>query len=348
MLRDPQGPARPVRGLLRGQLRVRPLPRPAPPAGRPGPGGPPRAAAADLPVEEQERPQRRRAAGQAAVPRRDADGARALARGPGLAGADQLPRPGDRQADAGQERRSARCCAAPAWSPRRSPACGRRRGWPGSASWSCRRPRSSCGGTCCSRRSRRSTRQVRRIEQELNRQARQTPAVARLRTIPGVGARTAEAVAAFIDDPHRFRERQGGRPVLRAGPQPGPVGRPEPARAHHPRGAAGRPPAGGRGRLAGDPPVADRPGLLRAGPAGRPAAAEDRPGGHGPLPGAGDVGDAAARDHLAGERGPGRVTRLTFPEPRARGRSDQLHVEIESGTQVASRGPTWRIATPLV
>jgi transposase len=49
------------------------------------------------------------------------------------------------------------------------------------------------------------TRQVRRIEEELNRQARRTPAVARLRTIPGVGARTAEAVAAFIDDPHRFR-----------------------------------------------------------------------------------------------------------------------------------------------
>src|SRR2546430_400701 len=47
--------------------------------------------------------------------------------------------------------------------------------------------------------------QLRRIEQELNRQARRSPAVARLRTIPGVGARTAEAVAAFVDDPHRFR-----------------------------------------------------------------------------------------------------------------------------------------------
>jgi transposase len=47
-------------------------------------------------------------------------------------------------------------------------------------------------------------RQVRRIEQQLNRQARRTSAVALLRTIPGVGARTAEAVAAFIDDPHRF------------------------------------------------------------------------------------------------------------------------------------------------
>ena len=47
--------------------------------------------------------------------------------------------------------------------------------------------------------------QVRRIEQQLNRQAQQSPAVAQLRSIPGVGARTAEAVAAFIDDPHRFR-----------------------------------------------------------------------------------------------------------------------------------------------
>ena len=48
-------------------------------------------------------------------------------------------------------------------------------------------------------------RQVRRIEQELNRQAQHTPSVAQLRTIPGVGIRTAEAVAAFVDDPHRFR-----------------------------------------------------------------------------------------------------------------------------------------------
>jgi transposase len=49
-------------------------------------------------------------------------------------------------------------------------------------------------------------RQVRRIEQQLNHQAEQTRAVAQLRSIPGVGIRTAEAVAAFIDDPHRFRK----------------------------------------------------------------------------------------------------------------------------------------------
>ena len=39
----------------------------------------------------------------------------------------------------------------------------------------------------------------------MNRRARKTPAVDLLRTIPGVGARTAEAVAAFVDDPRRFR-----------------------------------------------------------------------------------------------------------------------------------------------
>ncbi len=45
---------------------------------------------------------------------------------------------------------------------------------------------------------------MRRIEHELNLQAGRSPAVALLRSIPGVGARTAEAVAAFVDDPHRF------------------------------------------------------------------------------------------------------------------------------------------------
>ena len=47
-------------------------------------------------------------------------------------------------------------------------------------------------------------RQVRRIEQQLNHQAQRTPAVTQLRSIPGVGIRTVEAVAAFVDDPHRF------------------------------------------------------------------------------------------------------------------------------------------------
>jgi transposase len=48
------------------------------------------------------------------------------------------------------------------------------------------------------------TRQLRRIEQELARRAEQVPAVLLLQSIPGVGRRTAEAIAAFLDDPHRF------------------------------------------------------------------------------------------------------------------------------------------------
>jgi transposase len=49
------------------------------------------------------------------------------------------------------------------------------------------------------------TRQLKRIERELNERADQSPDVLRLRSIPGVGVRTAEAVAAFVDDPDRFR-----------------------------------------------------------------------------------------------------------------------------------------------
>jgi transposase len=49
------------------------------------------------------------------------------------------------------------------------------------------------------------SRQAERIEVHLNQQAKFSPAVLLLRSIPGVGVGTAEAVAAFIDDPHRFR-----------------------------------------------------------------------------------------------------------------------------------------------
>lgn len=50
----------------------------------------------------------------------------------------------------------------------------------------------------------RTNEQVARVETHLARYAGNSSAVAILRTIPGVGPRTAEAVAAFIDDPHRF------------------------------------------------------------------------------------------------------------------------------------------------
>ena len=57
------------------------------------------------------------------------------------------------------------------------------------------------------------------------------------------------------------------------------------------------------------PPFAEGPGVLRACPAGRSAAQEDRLGGHGALPGARDVGHAQARDHVGGGPGAGRLTR---------------------------------------
>ena len=46
---------------------------------------------------------------------------------------------------------------------------------------------------------------IRRIEQRLDGLNRSDVRVARLRTIPGVGPRTAEVLVAMIDDPHRFR-----------------------------------------------------------------------------------------------------------------------------------------------
>jgi transposase len=51
-------------------------------------------------------------------------------------------------------------------------------------------------------------RQVKRIEAELDRIALDHAGVALLRSIPGVGPRTAEAVLAYIDDPRRFRRNK--------------------------------------------------------------------------------------------------------------------------------------------
>ena len=46
--------------------------------------------------------------------------------------------------------------------------------------------------------------QVKRVEAELKTFADKNPAVWQLKSIPGIGLRTAEAMVAFIDDPHRF------------------------------------------------------------------------------------------------------------------------------------------------
>jgi transposase len=48
-------------------------------------------------------------------------------------------------------------------------------------------------------------RQVTRADKELEHYSHDHPAVALLRTIPGVGVRTAEAVVAYLDAPQRFR-----------------------------------------------------------------------------------------------------------------------------------------------
>lgn len=53
-------------------------------------------------------------------------------------------------------------------------------------------------------------RQIERIQRELDRIARTHPGVELLKTIPGVGPRTAEAFCAFVDDPMRFGAKQIG------------------------------------------------------------------------------------------------------------------------------------------
>lgn len=53
-------------------------------------------------------------------------------------------------------------------------------------------------------------RQIDRLEHELDRIARHHPGVELLRTIPGIGPRTAEAFCAFVDDPKRFKAKQIG------------------------------------------------------------------------------------------------------------------------------------------
>lgn len=46
---------------------------------------------------------------------------------------------------------------------------------------------------------------LKRVTKVLDQIGQKNPSVILLRTIPGIGPRTAEAVAAYVDDPHRFR-----------------------------------------------------------------------------------------------------------------------------------------------
>ena len=69
--------------------------------------------------------------------------------------------------------------------------------------------------------------QVRRLEQELNRRAQQTPAVARRRPPaehPRGGHPHGRGGGRVHRRPAAVPPRQGGRPVLRSGAVPGPVG----------------------------------------------------------------------------------------------------------------------------
>lgn len=52
------------------------------------------------------------------------------------------------------------------------------------------------------------TRLLARVEKVLDRHAAKHPSVALVRTIPGVGVRTAEAVVATLDDPRRFHKNK--------------------------------------------------------------------------------------------------------------------------------------------
>jgi transposase len=52
--------------------------------------------------------------------------------------------------------------------------------------------------------------QIKRVEKELNRRARNHPGVMLVKTIPGIGVRTAEALVAYIDDPERFGRKSIG------------------------------------------------------------------------------------------------------------------------------------------
>ena len=200
---DLRGAARPLRGLLRGQLRLRPLPRPAQPDRRPGHRGASGALAADLPIEGQERPQGRRAAGQTALPGRDAGGVRAFRRCPHMAELITcLGRVIAERTRAKHFIRSLLRC------PRSGQPSGRRRAWSGPAGWNCRRRRAVA--------TRPAVRGDRGADApgEANRAAAQLTgrAVAR-RRLPAEHPRgrrhPGEAVVALIDDPHRFRDAIG-------------------------------------------------------------------------------------------------------------------------------------------
>ena len=140
---------------------------------------------------------------------------------------------------------------------------------------------------------------VRRVEKALQKRAVQEPAVALLRTIPGVGPRTAEAVAAYVDDPARFHSIKAIGCYF--GVVPGEDTSVQAAAGPYHQGRPGqRARSAGAGGLAGDAAGRDLAGGLRADRQGRSGSQEDRDCGGGPPAVAGDAGDAQERRVVSG------------------------------------------------
>jgi len=105
---------------------------------------------------------------------------------------------------------------------------------------------------------------IRTVEKELDRIGRAHPGVTLLRTIPGVGPRTAEAFVAHVDDVRRFaRVKQVGS-YFGLGALPGRVGGSQPPGPHHQGRPGGRALADGRGGVAGAASESEDPRVLRA------------------------------------------------------------------------------------
>ena len=214
--------------------------------------------------------------------------------------------------------------------------------------------------------------QLAQVERGLAAYSRDNLSVWQLRSIPGVGLRTAEAVVAFIDDPHRFAHSKKVRAYFGLVPSQDQSG--ETNRLGH----ITREGCTAVRHLLVEAvwqalrSLGDRASLLRTHPAKRPGPQENRGSGHRPLPGPGDVGPVEKWHFVEGARSSsGRLTAVRLPWDPAGGRQARLalpaafprpnapltdlqsgvigwrvDVEIESGIQVASRRVPWRIATP--
>ena len=126
-----------------------------------------------------------------------------------------------------------------------------------------------------------------------------------LESIPGVGPRTAEAVAAHLGDPHRFASGEAGGGVRRAGPEAVPERGDGPEGSDHPARAGGAAEAAGGVRLvhAAVQPVGEGPVRPADGRGVEPEEAGDR--GPGAEAAGAVLGDAADEADVADGPGAG-------------------------------------------